>query len=500
MIYPAWDACISNSLLIAIIAIVHVFVSHFAIGGGLYLVIAETIARKRRDDAHLDYVKRHSRFFMLVTVVFGAVTGVGIWVTIGLIHPVGTKWLINNFVWGWATEWVFFFVEIASIIIYYYGWKKLSPKLHLAIGWIYFVAAWLSLFIINGIVAFMLTPGQWLVSGSFWDGFFNPTFWPSLIFRTCLALILAGLYASLTIAREKRLDLKIRLQRYHGILILGALILAAPSAWWYFKALPAPVSLVLTTGIVPQIAVQVMIVAAAILFLLTLLGNIVFPRHSGYISAAILLACGMGVLGGFEWSREAIRKPFVIHDFLYSNNVLFDDTQGSDERPPMTILFSTGDRGRDLFLHSCKSCHSLSGYKSLDDKLAGMSVASIADIIPRLQFYLEPMPPFAGDDSDAMALARFLADHARPDPLHDATLSEDAKSEIVFARYCGGCHTMAGNRRPLGDTFDGLSYEDAEEIILSLQDLTDQMPPFTGNDAERKLLIRHLIGPGGGNE
>ena len=117
MTYPVWEPCVANSLLIALVAILHVFVSHFAIGGGLYLILAETIARRKNDPEHLAYIENHSKFFILVTLVFGAVTGVGIWVTIGLIHPIGTEWLIRNFVWGWASEWVFFFVEIAAALI-----------------------------------------------------------------------------------------------------------------------------------------------------------------------------------------------------------------------------------------------------------------------------------------------------------------------------------------------------------------------------------------------
>jgi len=45
--------------------------------------------------------------------VVGAVTGVGIWFTIGLIAPEATSNLIHTFVWVWAIEWVFFLVEAA---------------------------------------------------------------------------------------------------------------------------------------------------------------------------------------------------------------------------------------------------------------------------------------------------------------------------------------------------------------------------------------------------
>jgi mono/diheme cytochrome c family protein len=496
MNYPVWDPFVANSILIALVAILHVFVSHFAIGGGLYLILAETMARRKNDLDHLAYVERHSKFFILVTLVFGAVTGVGIWVTIGLIHPIGTGWLIRNFVWGWASEWVFFFVEIAAALIYYYGWKRLSVSAHKAVGWIYFIAAWMSLFVINGIITFMLTPGEWISSGNFWDGFFNPTFWPSLFFRTFVCLILAGSYATFTVAREKNPTLKTRILRQNGLLVLISLVLAALCALWYFGSLPESVSATLLPGSIGVMALQVMIFFAGLLFLLTLLGTIVFPRHAGYISAMILLFCALMSFGGFEWAREAARKPYVIHEFLYSTGAIVTEAETYPAEVSMPIAFTTGDRGRDLYLNNCRSCHTLSGYMPLDDRLAGLDEEYIANVIPQLHHFIGKMAPFAGNENDAAELARYLESIASPDPLASQTsLTDFDKSEIVFNRRCGGCHTMTGFR-PLGDTFAGMETEEAEEILSVLEDFADEMPPFTGSDEEMRLLIIYLTGAG----
>ncbi|MCP4686050.1 MAG: hypothetical protein GY867_11495 [bacterium] len=78
MNYPFWDVDLGYGILMAAIAVIHVFVSHFAIGGGLYLVVAEHFARKSADAYRLEFLERLSKFFVLVTVVFGALTGVGI--------------------------------------------------------------------------------------------------------------------------------------------------------------------------------------------------------------------------------------------------------------------------------------------------------------------------------------------------------------------------------------------------------------------------------------
>ena len=236
MNYPLWDVP-AGGLFIAAIAIIHVFVSHFAVGGGLFLVLTERRARRDHDAALLDYVRRHSRFFILVTLVFGALTGVGIWFIIGLVHPSATASLIQLFVWFWAIEWTFFIVEIAAALVYYYGWDWLSPAVHVRVGWIYAVASWMSLVVINGILTFMLTPGDWIDTGGIWDAFFNPTYWPALVARTAAAIGLAGLYALLTASWMTEGTLKRQLAQRAGMRwVLPMAIVLPLSLGWYLWA------------------------------------------------------------------------------------------------------------------------------------------------------------------------------------------------------------------------------------------------------------------------
>ena len=162
MHYPWWYVpYLTAPMLIAVISVVHVLVSHYAVGGGLFLAVEVGHAYRTGDREYLGYLRRHARFFVLLTVVFGAITGVGIWWTIGLTSPLATEVLIRTFVFGWATEWVFFVDRIVSAFIFLYYWDRLAEKTHVAIGWIYAVAAWISLVLITGITAFMLNPGGW---------------------------------------------------------------------------------------------------------------------------------------------------------------------------------------------------------------------------------------------------------------------------------------------------------------------------------------------------
>ncbi|MCK5379245.1 MAG: cytochrome ubiquinol oxidase subunit I, partial [Acidobacteria bacterium] len=175
MDYPIWDFAMGGGMLMALVAVPHVIVAHFAVGGGLLIAVTETLGVRRNDPELRELAKRSSLVLILVSTVYGAISGVGIWVVAGLISPGAISSLIHNYVWGWAIEWVFFILEIVAALVYYGTWDKISKKAHMLVGWLYFVGAYGSLVVINGIITYQLTPGKWLESHAFWDGFFNPT-------------------------------------------------------------------------------------------------------------------------------------------------------------------------------------------------------------------------------------------------------------------------------------------------------------------------------------
>ena len=178
-----------------------------------------------------------SRGFVLLTLVLGALTGVGIWFTIALVQPQATSALVTTFVWAWAIEWTFFATEIAAAMVYYYGWDRLHPRTHLAVGWIYFGSAWASLAVIAGILAFMLTSGDWARTRGFADGFFNPTYLPMVALRTAVAVGLAGLYVLFAASFLKDAELKARVARWSATRWIAPAALAVPLALlWYLSA------------------------------------------------------------------------------------------------------------------------------------------------------------------------------------------------------------------------------------------------------------------------
>ena len=261
MNYPFWDIpYLGSGWVIGIIAIFHVMISQFAVGGGLYLPLAE---RKALREGRGDWLKElvgYSKFFLILTGVFGTISGVGIWFAIGLTNPEATSTLIHNFVFGWAIEWVFFMVELITAAVYYYTWNKIDAKLHLVVGWVYAGASVCTLIIINGILTFMLTPGDtWLaVAGTgneaskFWNAFFNPTYWPSLLLRTCVCASLAGIWALISASRidgSKQPSLKSSLVKWSVKWLVPSFVAMPLLFAWYLFMVPASQRALLTLGI-----------------------------------------------------------------------------------------------------------------------------------------------------------------------------------------------------------------------------------------------------------
>ncbi len=494
MNYPFWDIGIGYGVLMGAIAVLHVFISHFAIGGGLYLVVTERSARRANDSGRLEYLERLSKIFILVTLVAGALTGVWIWFIIGLLSPSGTEVLIHNFIWGWAIEWTFFVVEIVTAILYFYGWKRMSAKDHMIIGWIYFTAAWLSLVVINGILTFMLTPGKWLVTGSFWDGFFNPTYWPSLALRTGIAIMLAGLDSLAVMARCEAGSFKNALVRYNALWGLAGLAVTLLSLSWYFRAIPTTItSAALQIMPWPVRSLNHSYRAATAVALLLAVFGLVMPKRWGRATAMLCMIGGLAWFSGFEVFREAVRKPYVIYGYMYGNGVEVGRTAEYRQGGYLPkIAYRTGDDGADLFRHACRSCHTIGGYKSLLPAFNGTDRAFIAAVIRGAHLLKGNMPVFLGTTAESEAIADHIFRRIDTRPMGEIYgIRGAALGKRVFEVRCGRCHEMGGPHDKT-QSLAGLTAEDYENVLNSAAELGEGMPAFTGDSAERAALIEYL--------
>lgn len=449
MHYPWWFVPhLTSPMLIAAIAVVHVLVSHYAVGGGFFLAVEAGYAYRNGDREYLGYLKKHARFFILLTIVFGAITGVGIWWTIGLASPLATAVLIRTFVFGWAIEYVAFVVELVSAFIFYYYWDRLPQKTHLIVVWIYALAAWFSLVAITCITGFMLNPGAWLEDRTFWSGMLNPQALPQIIARTGGALMLASLYVYLhasLLLRDARLRDLIAGRSARPALLGAVLITIGGATWHYF--LPESAKAVLATAAPLNILMALIFALTIAVFILLYIGPY---RNPGWLSpgfAITLFLFGLAAFSTGEFIREAVRKPYIVYNVVFSHQVLPEEVpelrrvgflEGGTwtkayvkERYPEVfeedrivesrlLELHPDDQlalGATIFQYHCNDCHAeREGYSAVGRLLQGRPPAMIQPLVENLHLVHFFMPPWSGTTEEAKLLTAYLASVAPPRP------------------------------------------------------------------------------------
>ncbi len=421
MNYPIWELLtVGGGSLIALIAVPHVYISHMAVGGGLFLWLTDLKGFRESSPAIHAYLKKHIWFFLLLTMVFGGISGVGIWFIIALVSPAATTVLIHNFVFGWAIEWVFFLGEIVALLLYHYRYDSMDRKARLRIGFLYFLFAWLSMVVINGIVGFMLTPGDWLETHNFWDGFFNPTYWPSLMFRSSIAFTFAGLFGYVTTLFLEDSAFRQRMVSYCTKWLLYPLLGLIPAAAWYFYSVPADVRAVaFEMNKLTGMWVHYLIAATVAIFLLGVLMSASKSLTVQRLAVVLLVPIGLVWMSGFEYTREISRKPYVLFGHMYSNSILKTDAEKINAEGVLKLarwsaIDSVTDQnrveaGREVFNLQCMACHTIGGLQN--------------DIVPKVESYgfqgllaqisgqgkiRGYMPPFMGTSEEKLALASFI--------------------------------------------------------------------------------------------
>ena len=425
MQYPIWDVpMLGGGMVIAIIAIVHVTVAHFAVGAGLFVAITETKAIRHHRPVLLRFLRDYTKFLILVSFVFGAVTGVGIWFSIALVAPEATSALIHQFVWGWATEWVFFLVEIISGYIYYYTWDRMDPKKHVIVGWIYAISAYMSLVIINGILTFMLTPGAWLQTQSFWDGFFNPTYWPSLALRTLSSLSLAAIFVAISVNLEKNYTREERNEviTEGGRWLVPLALMIPVSIWFFAKVTPEARALVMGKAIPMTLFLMFDVAASTLVGLYAYFGLILKKRYINLETSILLGLIAFIATGSMEFVREGIRKPFVINGFMYSNAIKVNEVEKLNQEgvlswAPWTAIalkendvasLTSDQRGQALYRAQCLRCHTLDGFNGIKPLIHGWPESSLRHALDTLHTEQYFMPPFVGTQQEKEELLRYL--------------------------------------------------------------------------------------------
>lgn len=450
MHYPWWYVPgMTSPMLIAAIAVLHVYVSHYAVGGGIVLASEVRHAYRSGNARLLAYLREHTWFFILITVVYGAITGVGIWWTIGLASPLATEALIHIFVFGWAIEWVFFVIEIVAAFIFFYYWGRLAARTHETIGWLYAGAAWISLLLITGITAFMLNSGNWTTADGMWAAFFNPQMVPQVLARTGGSLLLAALYFYLHASFKLRDDAELRRtveSRVARYAMVGAALVIVGGVGWYLF-LPASAQAALVGASVLNVMQLLIFGITAIVIVMMYVGPY---RNPGWLNvgfAILFFGLGLAAVGTGEFIREAVRKPFIVYNVVYSHGVYpseipelqrsgyaeggtwtrawmqlnypaLVDAQGQiDEDTMLTLpLEDQHDIGRMLFMYHCNDCHAVEGYSGVAALAQGWTPDMVELMVRDLSQFHYFMPDWTGTAAEAEVLATYLESITPPHP------------------------------------------------------------------------------------
>ncbi|TBR19618.1 cytochrome c [bacterium] len=431
--YPIWEVPhLTAGMVLGLIATFHILPSHLSVSAMWLNVWLERKAVLEGRPELMPFVRRYAKFILVFCYVFGSLSGVGIWFAATAASPRGISALIHNFVWGWATEWVFFLIEVSGIFVYAYTFDKLDERTHLRLGLVFAAASWLTMVVIVGILTFMMTPGAWNTTGAFFDGFFNQSYWPQLFFRTTSMFSIAAVYAVVVAAREPAGPARDFVVRAAGLWGLAGLALAAPCLLWYRASLPEAVRGTLDALLTPGLKAAML--WAPVVTALYFAGLAWRPRAARFVPALAAVAVLFAGIFAFERARELGRKPWVLPGYMVSSGFVVGDLPAKGAAAQLPRLASEGvlasapfvpaglrtvtdlnrvEAGRMVALLECSACHTLdkAGVRPLPALVRRVGLSTPEDLAAWLDGLgaYPYMPPFIGNDADKRALAAFLA-------------------------------------------------------------------------------------------
>ena len=343
-LYPTWyEPMVGSGWVIALIATFHVLASHTSVGAAmLFAYLSHKAYREDREDL-LDFIKKYGLFLLVFTYVAGSITGPGIWYSTTVASPNGIGALIHSFVWKWATEWVFFVIEVVGVYMIVYLVGKVDKRTHMKITVIFGIASLATLLVIVGILSFMMMPGKevWFEEGGYLNGFYGTNTFIQTFMRMAFMFTMTAVVGGIVVAGIKDPAFKKEMARKLGWLGIISTVIGALLFQWYLTSVPDQALLVMENRLPEYFGPSIMIVLGGTLayFIITMLNpKLVIESFAG-VMAIIILVAG---LWPEETARESMRKPYVAGQYVYSNQVIGRDVPGMDIKSQLPTLERVG--------------------------------------------------------------------------------------------------------------------------------------------------------------
>lgn len=436
---------LNDRFLIALIAILHVFINHgLAVGFIPYITRLEQQGVMNSGPNEITnpewdaLVHKMMKVGFIITTTLGAMTGVGIWLSVSVVSPSSIASLIRVFYWAWFIEWLVFVTEVVLILIYFLTWKNSNKSLkaklrHIKFGWFLSIFSWITMAIIVAILGFMMDPGNWNNHHSLMNGFTNPIYLLQLLFRTPTAMLVAGVfgYLLITVFTKKNSTIRTRAIRQSSWWILFWTPLSLAGAVFYYRVMPQAMkdnmSIAVGTLEFAQYydLLKWMIVGAVSTVVIIALAGLWKPQKIRF--GMVLIPCMMvfAFLGIFERVREFIRKPYVIGGYMYSNLLREEDypLYKRDGILKYATYTSTAEvtetnkieAGKNVFVLTCSRCHTTQGINSIVsvfERVYGkgkpFEEGAIAAFTKGMHNGRTFMPEFPGNKKELDALAAYI--------------------------------------------------------------------------------------------
>jgi cytochrome c553 len=426
---------IGSAWLMGITGTIHILASHTSIGAALlFAFLAHKAYTEDRPDLY-DYMKRYGMFLLIFSYVIGSITGPGIWYTATAASPRGISALIHNFVWVWATEWVFFIVEVIGVFALVYFIDRIDRKTHLKLTYMFALASLGTLFLIIGIISFMMWPGTeaFYQTGSASDAFFGVNTFPHMFLRIGFMILMSAVVGFVITSSLKDKELAKELTRKLAVVGMIGGFATMVGFMWYVNTMPETAHILLGIYLPDILTTRIVIIAVFTLYLVLAFA---FPRAINRpFAVTMLLVVGLIGLWPGEKLRESMRKPYVAGQYVYSNQIIARDVPGKGIKSEVDIVATNGllkvnpwiperlrtitpenqlEAGELLAKLACSNCHSLEKvglYRPLIARFRGQDEQMIESFLRDVlaQGAIPYMPKIKLPDDETKAMAAWIA-------------------------------------------------------------------------------------------
>ncbi len=429
---------LGNSLIMAVVILVHVFFAFVAVGGVCLAFASEWIGYRKSSAFHDRFARGYIKFLSDMMKLNG-VLGVAIVVlTIGLFPAFASK-LYNIFFWPLILEASIFMAMMAFTVIYLNAWKTMENRtLHIAIGGFGAASAVAAGVVINAAHAFMLTPGSYFEAPGLLKAVFNPSMPAStthlLIPCVVNAAMFAFIYSLYKLRKSEDAAYHSWLADHSGTIFAWGILLQPLSGLSFLltlKVVNAGIFDSIVSGLVsrffwPMAGLAAVAVTCSLIYL-----------FSGKKRRGVLLAGGLAALTAFSfggYTRERARKPFLIYGHMYMTGALVAKTAApapaaaaepakpaaqpapakkaapAPAAAPQKKAVSAHEVEEALEKYNCLVCHTYKGVggtfgPALDAHLGHHSKEELKKI---LKTPPSTMPPFEGTDKELDDFATVL--------------------------------------------------------------------------------------------